>query len=326
MKENSIDGKVMTSDFRRMCAANFLMFASVYMLLTVLPLTTEGGLAAVYPAFLAGMVVVGPFQNYLADAFRRKHVMMLALAGMALTVLAAPYADGAHAVGVALVQGACFTLAAGAGNTISIDITLSGHRTSGNMFFALCGRVGMVAGMLLGIWAFSRYELVYLTYMAAALDGVALLLAATVYVPFRAPIGVKLCSLDRFWLGRAWLPALNVGILTFAFGMLAVFLAAVSLEGGCVWMLPMLLPVLLVPSLVKMFVRLSQHCQRATGNMTFNLLMDAGLIAGIWVVCFMGGKDNVLIDEDSLSIAGLAVAILMFAVVTYPYYKKKRVR
>lgn len=317
---------MLTPDFGRMCAANFLLFASVYMLLTVLPMAMGGEITVIYPAFLAGMLLAGPFQAYLADAFRRKHVLMLALAGIAVTMLGASYASVQLYIGVALLQGACFTLAAGAGNTISIDITPSGHRTSGNMWFALCGRVGMVAGMLLGIWAFGRYPLAYLTYIAAALDGVALLLSAGVYVPFRAPIGVKLCSLDRFWLGRAWLPALNVGILTFAFGMLAVFLAAISLEWGCVWMLPMLLTVLVVPPLVKMFVKLSHHCQRATGNMTFNLLMDAGLLTGIWAVCYMGGKEEVLIDEDSLAIAGLVVAVALFAIATYPYYKKKRVR
>lgn len=317
---------MLTPDFGRMCAANFLLFASVYMLLTVLPMAMGGEVTVIYPAFLAGMLLAGPFQAYLADAFRRKHVLLLALVGIAVTMLGASYASVQLYIGVALLQGACFTLAAGAGNTISIDITPSGHRTSGNMWFALCGRVGMVAGMLLGIWAFGRYPLAYLTYIAAALDGVALLLSAGVYVPFRAPIGVKLCSLDRFWLGRAWLPALNVGILTFAFGMLAVFLAAISLEWGCVWMLPMLLTVLVVPPLVKMFVKLSHHCQRATGNMTFNLLMDAGLLTGIWAVCYMGGKEEVLIDEDSLAIAGLVVAVALFAIATYPYYKKKRVR
>ena len=326
MKESSIDGRMLTPDFGRMCAANFLLFASVYMLLTVLPMAMGGEVTVIYPAFLAGMLLAGPFQAYLADAFRRKHVLLLALVGIALTMLAAPHLNASHYMWLALVQGACFTLAAGAGNTISIDITLSGHRTSANMLFALCGRVGMVVGMLLGIWAFVRYPLADLTYIAAALDGVALLLAAGVYVPFRAPIGVRLCSLDRFWLGRAWLPALNVGILTFAFGMLAVFLAALSMEWGYVWMLPMLLTVLVVPPLVKMFVKLSHHCQRATGNMTFNLLMDAGLLAGIWMVCYMGSKDEVLIDEDSLAIAGLVVAILLFVIATYPYYKKKRVR
>ena len=54
--------------------------------------------------------------------------------------------------------------------------------------------------------------------------------------------------------------------------------------------------------------------------------MDAGLLAGIWAVCYMGSKDEVLIDEDSLAIAGLVVAILLFVIATYPYYKKKRVR
>ena len=135
---------MLTPDFGRMCAANFLLFASVYMLLTVLPMAMGGEITVIYPAFLAGMLLAGPFQAYLADAFRRKHVLMLALVGIAVTMLAAPYVSAAHYMWLALVQGACFTLAAGAGNTISIDITPSSHRTSGNMLFALCGRVGMV--------------------------------------------------------------------------------------------------------------------------------------------------------------------------------------
>ena len=88
----------------------------------------------------------------------------------------------------------------------------------------------------------------------------------------------------------------------------------------------MLILPLRTPLWVKMFVKLSHHCQRATGNMTFNLLMDAGLITGTWVMCILNSYDEVLIDEDTLAMGALALAILLFVVATRPYYKKKRVR
>ena len=137
---------------------------------------------------------------------------------------------------------------------------------------------------------------------------------------------VRFHFLDRFLLGRAWLPALNVGILAFAFGIIGVFLTSLSASVSWMWMLPMLVLPLLTPWWVKMFVKLSHHCQRATGNMTFNLLMDAGLIAGIWAMCTLSSRDEVLIGEDTLAMGALALAVLLFVVATRPYYKKKRVR
>ena len=44
--------------------------------------------------------------------------------------------------------------------------------------------------------------------------------ASRVYVAFRAPIGLRLCSLDRFLLPRAWVPALNMLLIAFVPGVL----------------------------------------------------------------------------------------------------------
>ncbi len=326
MRKNNIDEHLLTHGLRAMCAANFLLYAAVYMLLGVLPIALAEDAACIYPAFLVGMLLAGPFHAYLADAFKRKHVLLLSYAGVGATMAVASYIYEAHYAWLALFQGACFALAVGAGTTISIDIIQSGHRTSGNMFFAFCGRLGMVAGLAAGAWGVVHYPLAWLSYTSALLCIAGILLASTVYVSFRAPIGLRLCSLDRFFLGRAWLPALNVGILAFAFGIIGVFLMILSASVSWIWILPMLILPLLTPLWVKMFVKLSHHCQRATGNMTFNLLMDAGLITGTWVMCILNSYDEVLIDEDTLAMGALALAILLFVVATRPYYKKKRVR
>ena len=60
--------------------------------------------------------------------------------------------------------------------------------------------------------------------------------------------------------------------------------------------------------------------------MTFNLLMDTGLLAGIWTVCYMEEADKTPIGEDALMYGALALALLMYVFATRPYYKKKRVR
>ena len=307
-----------------MCVVNFLLYASVYMVIGALPLVKTEVVVRIFPFFLLGGLLAGPFHAYLADTFRRKHVLLGALAGIALTMATATYIRETWYVWVALVQGVCLALAIGAGTTISIDITQSGHRTSGNMLFAFCGRLGMVCGMIAGVGVLSYDSLTFLTYLSAVCVGVAFVLALLVYVSFRAPIGVSLCSIDRFLLPRAWVPALNVGLLAYALGIGSVSLTEVA--EGCVWVLPLLLLPMLTPVLVKMFVKLSHHCQRATGNMTFNLFVDIGFLAGIWTVCYMDAMCEASMSEDSLMLGILGVAVLMYVFLTRPYYKKKRVR
>ena len=325
MRKSNTDS-FLTQGFLLMCVVNFLLYASVYMVIGALPLVKTEVVVRIFPFFLLGGLLAGPFHAYLADTFRRKHVLLGALAGIALTMATATYIRETWYVWVALVQGACLALAIGAGTTISIDITQSGYRTSGNMLFAFCGRLGMVCGMIAGVGGLSYDSLTFLTYLSAVCVGVAFVLALLVYVSFRAPIGVSLCSIDRFWLPRAWLPAFNVGILAYAFGIGGVFLLDVAGVEGSLWTLPLFLLPVLTPVAIKIFVKLSHHCQRATGNMTFNLLMDTGLLAGIWTVCYMEEVDKTPIGEDALMYGSLALALLMYVFATRPYYKKKRVR
>ncbi len=326
MKKNSTENRLLTGGLIALSIANFLIYAAVYMWLGVWPKVLPGVTRCIYPAFMAGMLLAGPFHAYLADTFRRKSVLLWAYAGVAAAVGAAHYVDESLYAWLAWILGASFALAVGAGTTIHIDITVSGRRTSGNLLFATCGRVGMVAGLAACVGGYGDYPLTYLTYAAVLMCGVAMLAASSVYVSFRAPIGMRLCSLDRFFLPRAWLPALNVGILSFAFGMSGRLLMDVSTAFGYFWMLPLLILPLLTPLWVKMFVKLSHHCQRATGNMTFNLLMDLGLVAGMWSWEIMDGMDKVLISEDMLILGGMALAVLVFVFATLPYYRKKRVR
>ena len=314
----------------RICVANLLLFISLYVLFPVLPIemserlglpVTETGVIFLF--FTLGMFLIGPFHAYLVDEYKRKHVLLYSALIMLAAVLGYAFVDGyTKFLLLAAVQGACFGLATTAGITVAIDITTSARRSAGNMVYAWAARLGMLVGVVLGIGMYKMYGFRMVTYLSVAAGLASIFFASRVYVAFRAPIGVSLCNMDRFLLPRAWIPAINMLLIAFVPGALLPLMFV-----GDYWSLAALaVLVFITVPFMKMFVKLSHHCQRATGNMTFNLLMDAGLIAGIWAMCTLSSRDEVLIGEDTLAMGALALAVLLFVVATRPYYKKKRVR
>lgn len=314
MKRNSIDNQSLRNrNFVRTCAAGFLLYAVVYAVLIPVSVSHIEWAGDIIRMFLFSCLLVGPFNAWLADKFRRKHLLTYPFIGVLLVTVGYHFACSfSQFMWLAFVQGACFGLASSAGITLSIDTVHSGHRTKANMVYALVSRLGMAIGVSGGLWMLAGETYSWMWPLAVGLVGV--LLAMLVYVPFRAPIGLPVCSSDRYVLGRAMVPALNVFMAAFACAML-------SLTTAYGWIALWILA-LLSPWLVRMFVKLSHHCQRATGNMTFHLFLDAGLLLGI-----MTGMPQV--DEGLsrwLPLSLLAVSVLMYVGITRIYYRKKRVR
>ena len=88
MKEST--HKLMTLDFWRICIANFLLYAAVWMLLPILPaqyylmgLNTQE-ISVSFLLFVGGMIGVGPLHAFLGDAFKRKYVLLLFTLAVAL--------------------------------------------------------------------------------------------------------------------------------------------------------------------------------------------------------------------------------------------------
>ena len=129
---------------------------------------------------------------------------------------------------------------------------------------------------------------------------------------------MRLCGMDRFLLPRAWVPALNMLLIAFVPGVLLPLLYI----GDYIALLALVILVCLTMPFTKMFVKLSHHCQRGTANTTCYLAMETGLLAGLATACRLA--DAYLLYHA----AGVAaiLAIFFFALLTYPYYKKKRVR
>lgn len=313
MKKSNINGTrpLCNRNFVLTCTTGFLLYVAVYASVMVWQAGRPGDIC--FP-FAVGMLLVGPFHAWLADKFRRKHVLSYPFIGLLLVVVGGAYAttDQQFAL-LALLQGMCFGLAMSAGITLSIDVVHSGYRTSANRVYALICGLGMTVGVASGVWMLVAGTYSWMWPAAVCLAG--FLLASSVYVPFRAPIGLPVCSTDRYLLGRALLPALNVSIAAFACGWLALCHHPWGVAG-------LVVLAVLAPWMVYMFVKLSHHCQRATGNMTFFLWMDAGVLFGIQVgsLPWSGGQSL------WIPLACLALAVLMYTCITHAYYRKMRVR
>lgn len=337
MRKSSINN-LWSLSFVRMCTSNFLLFASLYMLLPLLPAvmierlgisTTE--LGSVFLVFAAGMFVVGPFHAYLGDAYKRKHVLVYSTLAMLGATAGYLFADTYPKLLVlAAVQGGAFGLATTAGITVAIDITNSARRSAGNMAFALAARLGMLAGVAVGVWMFQFKGFGMTVYLSALCGLFSIFFALRVYVAFRAPIGMKRFNCDRFLLLRGWVPAINLLLIAFIPG---VALPLYKQGDYAVLFFLIVLAILTIP-FTKIFVKLSQHCQRGTANSTCQLTMESGILIGIAVCCFLsdsGGGDvfHVYTDFQQIyKIIGISIltALAFFFVLTYPYYKRKRVR
>ena len=220
--------KLWTVHFMRICVANLLLFISLYVLFPVLSVEMADRLGVpvaqtgvIFLFFTLGMFLIGPFHAYLVDAYKRKSVCIFSFALMvAATVGYAFVTNITELILLSTVQGLAFGIATTAGITLAIDITNSTLRSAGNVSFSWVARLGMILGIILGVWLYQSYSFQNLLSVSVITGAAGILVVSGVYVPFRAPIVTKLYSFDRFLLLRSWVPAINMILITFVPGLL----------------------------------------------------------------------------------------------------------
>jgi len=214
--------KLWTVHFTRICVANSLLFISLYMLFPVLSAEMSDRLGvpvaqtgAVFLFFTLGMFLIGAFHAYLVDAYKRKHVCMLAAVLMvAATVGYAFVTSLAELILLSAIQGLAFGICTTAVITLAIDITSSTLRSAGNVRLSWTARLGMIAGIILGACLYQSRPFSHLLAVSVVIGCTGILVLSGLRVPFRAPIVTKLYSFDRFLLLRGWVPAINLILIT----------------------------------------------------------------------------------------------------------------
>lgn len=220
--------KLWTVHFMRICVANLLLFISLYVLFPALSVEMADRLGVpvaqtgvIFLFFTLGMFLIGPFHAYLVDAYKRKYVCMFASALMVVATIGYAFVTNlTELILLSIVQGLAFGIGTTAGITLAIDITNSTLRSAGNVSFSWTARLGMIIGVILGVWLYQSHSFQNLLTVSVITGAVGILVLSGVYVPFRAPIVTKLYSFDRFLLLRGWIPAINLILITFVPGLL----------------------------------------------------------------------------------------------------------
>jgi MFS family permease len=381
----------MKANFKNVCAGNLLIFISQYMLIPILPvvmaeeldlsIATTGGM---FPVMVLGMILIGPFYNYLTDVYRRKSLCIFAFAVVFVTTTGYTLISRPpELLLLSLVQGLAFGVANSSIITLGIDVNVSDNRSKGNVIFGWFTRLGMILGVGSGSAVYLNAGFETLVAASVAVGCAGLLFIAAIRIPFRAPIGMPLCSIDRFFLPHTFLFVLNMMMIAFVPGALlplihyemrdiflldewmvpyfavagGAFLLSVLLAGflkKCSLLLQALLGMtamvcaicslilfdstagqllsaillgvglsVITPAFLFFFINLSSHCQRGTANTTHLLSWKVGIFMGIAASCNLTESSGAAFR---MALAASVLAVVFFVTVSYPYYRKKKVR
>lgn len=221
------------SGSRFLCLSLSNWFLNVYVC-ALIPLIGAGGggvlpfngrAACAVLAFAIGMLLPGPFCARLLECRSRKSVCLRALFWMGALALAGwHFSEFAYAVvAVYGLQGMCYGVAQMAlGSTLVNDVLMSPQRNRGDILYAWAGRLGVPAGLLLGVLLLRLVPLGQALLWVLLSCVVSFLLVAQTPVPVKAPVRMPLLTCDRFLLPRSLPLVLTVFAAPFVMGAFLV--------------------------------------------------------------------------------------------------------
>uniref|UniRef100_UPI00402816A9 MFS transporter n=2 Tax=Prevotella sp. TaxID=59823 RepID=UPI00402816A9 len=232
--------KLWNVNYIKVMTTNFLLYFAFYLLTPLLPLylsetfgATKDTIGIVLSGYTVAALIVRPFCGYVVDSFSRKKVLMLCLSGFAV------FFAGYIAAGTILMFAICRTLHGGpfgavtvANSTCAIDVLPSSRRNEGIGLYGLSNNFAMAIAPSIGIYLHNVVDSYMILFWIAFVVAIsAVLIAWTIRLPEKDIIRNKeKLSLDRFFLTRAWLLAINIAMFGFCWGVLSNYLAIYSKE------------------------------------------------------------------------------------------------
>lgn len=232
--------KLWNANYIKVMTTNFLLYFAFYLLTPLLPLylsetfgATKDTIGIVLSGYTVAALIVRPFCGYVVDSFSRKKVLMLCLSGFAI------FFAGYIAAGTILMFAICRTLhgepfgaVTVANSTCAIDVLPSSRRNEGIGLYGLSNNFAMAIAPSIGIYLHNMVDSYMILFWIAFVVAIsAVLIAWTIRLPEKDIIRNKeKLSLDRFFLTRAWLLAINIAMFGFCWGVLSNYLAIYSKE------------------------------------------------------------------------------------------------
>lgn len=227
-------------NYVKVMLTNFFLYFAFYILTPLLPLylsevfgASKDIIGIVLSGYTIAALLVRPFSGYVVDSFSRKKVLLVCL--MTFFVFFAGYIAASTLLMFAIcrtLHGAPFGAVTVANNTCAIDVLPTSRRNEGLGLYGLSNNLAMAIAPSVGIYIHQltgSYMVLFWIAFFVALAGV--ISAGTVQLPTKEIIRNKeKISLDRFFLTRAWLLAINIGMFSFCWGVLSNYLAIYSKE------------------------------------------------------------------------------------------------
>lgn len=232
--------RLWNKEYVKVMATNFLLYFAFYLLTPLLPLylseefgATKDVIGIVLSGYTVAALIVRPFCGYVVDSFSRKKVLMVCLTAFAVCFA------GYIAAGTVLMFAICRTLHGApfgavtvANSTCAIDVLPPSRRNEGIGLYGLSNNFAMAVAPSAGIYlhdATGSFMLLFWTAFVVAVAAVAI--GGSLRLPEKSIVKNKDCiSLDRFFLTRAWLLAVNIAMFGFCWGVLSNYLAIYSKE------------------------------------------------------------------------------------------------
>lgn len=232
--------KLWNSNYIKVMSANFMLYFAFYLLTPLLPIylsekfgTSKDMIGIVLSGYTVAALICRPFSGYIVDSFSRKKVLMLCF--FVFFVFFLGYIAAGTLLMFAIVRtlhGAPFGAVTVANTTVAIDVLPSSRRNEGIGYYGLSNNLAMAMAPSIGIYIYkytNDFSLLFWIALFVALLG--LFFASVVKLPVKDIVKNKnKISLDRFFLTRAWLLAVNIAFFGFCFGVLSNYLAIYSKE------------------------------------------------------------------------------------------------
>ncbi len=212
-----------------------MLFFSFYLLTPLLPLylseefgTTKDMIGLVLMGYTITASLVRPLSGFLVDSYPRKKVLMWCF--FFFFIFFGGYLAAGTLLAFAIVRtlhGAPFGALTVANSTVAIDVLPSSRRSEGIGFYGLSNNLAMAIAPTVGIFVYDiTHNFHLLFWIALVLALIGLVVDGMVTVKERPLVKNKQkLSLDRFFLVRGWLLAVNMVFFGFCFGVLSNYLA-----------------------------------------------------------------------------------------------------
>ncbi len=176
--------RLWSSAFARLCLVGFCYYASVYLLLSVMPLyLARGGLAditigALLSLMNAASLVVRPFTGWLSDSHGRRPYIAIGLLGLVLGTGGLPF------IGTSVVLFAVLRIVLGLGwgnltataNTLAGELVPPGRRGEALGYYTMFGSLALAAGPAAGLYLAHAHGYATAFWVATAFAAAGLLL------------------------------------------------------------------------------------------------------------------------------------------------------